>query len=198
MADVQNRAPFGRELTQRVEQFAHGLRRQHGGRLVHDQKPRVDEQAANDLDALPLADRQRMHAAAWIDRQPVALGYFADALRERHERRVTRQRERDVLDDRQRLEQREMLEHHADAELARVRGACDDDRLAFPPHLPGVRLDDAVDDFHQRALARAVLSEHRVNFARPRGERHVAVRDDARVDLGDPAKLDTRVSRRCD
>ena len=45
------------------------------------------------------------------------------------ERRRVGERQRDVLGDRQRLEQREMLEHHADAELARRGRAGDRDRL---------------------------------------------------------------------
>ena len=31
--------------------------------------------------------------------------------------------------------------------------------------VPGIRLDDAVDDLHQRRLAGAVLAEHRVDLA---------------------------------
>jgi hypothetical protein len=49
-----------------------------------------------------------------------------------------------------------MLEDHADAELARTRRIADRDRLGIPADRPGVRLDDAVDDLHQRRLAGAV------------------------------------------
>jgi hypothetical protein len=54
---------------------------------------------------------------------------FATPLDPRDSAPVARtgQRERDVLGDGQRLEQREVLEHHADAELARVRRISDRD-----------------------------------------------------------------------
>ena len=57
VADVQDGATFRRELSQRFEQFAHGLRSENRRRLVHDEQLRIDEQAADDLDALPFADR---------------------------------------------------------------------------------------------------------------------------------------------
>ena len=43
---------------------------------------------------------------------------------------AARQGQRDVLDDGQRLEQREVLEHHADAHRARVRPGCATDTCA--------------------------------------------------------------------
>ena len=138
-----------------------------------------------------------MHEPARIDREPVALGDFRDALGERTEWRLAREREHDVLDDRQRFEQREMLEHHADAQLPRMRGIRDDDRLAFPAHFAGIGLDNAVDDLHQRALAGAVFAEHRVNLARHDGQRNVLVRDDAWIDLGDAAQFDAWTRGRC-
>ena len=64
VADVEDAAAFGREPAQRLEQLAHRLRRQHRRRLVHDQQPRVLQQAAHDLDALALADRHACARAA--------------------------------------------------------------------------------------------------------------------------------------
>jgi hypothetical protein len=55
VADVEDRAAFGRELAQRFEQLAHRLRRQHRRRLVHDEELRRLQQAADDFHALPLA-----------------------------------------------------------------------------------------------------------------------------------------------
>ncbi len=86
-----------------------------------------------------------------------------------------------------RLEQREVLEHHADAELARRRRAADLDGLALPADLALVRPHRAVDDLHQRRLARAVLAQHRVDFAGGDGERHVVVGLHGRVRLLMPA-----------
>ena len=56
-----------------------------------------------------------------IDRQAVALRDLADARRQLAPASMLLvERERDVLGHRQRLEQREVLEHHADAEPARL------------------------------------------------------------------------------
>src|SRR5207302_4689357 len=46
VADIENAAALQGELAQGFEQLAHGLRRQDRGRLVHDEEPRIDEQAA--------------------------------------------------------------------------------------------------------------------------------------------------------
>ena len=123
VADVEDRAALGRQPAQRLEQLLDLLRRQHRGRLVHDQQLRVLQQAAHDLDALALADRQRVHARA-RDR--------AAGRRRRHDLAMRLASAVHVGDARrapsamfsehgQRLEQREVLEHHADAERARGR-----------------------------------------------------------------------------
>ena len=91
--------------------------------------------------------------------------------------------ERDVLGDGEIVEQREMLEHHADAERARVGRAGQLDLLAHPAQFARARLDQAVHDLDQRRLAGAVFAEQRVDFAGIKieidgivgGERAVAV-----------------------
>ena len=74
VADVQDRRAFGRQLAQGGEQDLHLLRGQHRGRLVHDQQLRVLQQAADDLDPLPLARRQIAHEPVGVERQAVGLG----------------------------------------------------------------------------------------------------------------------------
>ena len=108
------------------------LRREHRRRFVHDQQTRVLQQAAHDLHALALAHRQTVHVALRIDIEPVIRRYLADALAERLQVEFIVEGERDVFADRQRIEQRKMLEHHADAELSRRRRTADLDRLAVP------------------------------------------------------------------
>ena len=56
--DVEDGDALGGEPPQRDEEQIGLLRRQHRGRLVHDDEPRLLQQAAHDLDALPLADRE--------------------------------------------------------------------------------------------------------------------------------------------
>jgi hypothetical protein len=131
VADVEDAATFGRERAQRCEQREHRLRGEHRRRLVHDEQPRLLQQAAHDLDALPLPDRHRVHVPPRIERQAVALRDIADARGQRPRVGVV-DREPDVLADGQRVEQREMLEHHADAELARLRRAGEHDLLSHP------------------------------------------------------------------
>ena len=100
-----------------------------------------------------------------IERQAVVARHLRQPRRHGRKALAAVEAERDVLGDGQVLEQREMLEHHADAERARLRRAGELDRLALPAHLAGARLDQAVDDLHQRRLAGAVLAEQRVDLA---------------------------------
>ena len=190
VADVEDAAALVGQAAQRLEELLDRLRRQHRRGLVHDEEARVLQQAAHDLDALPLADRHRVHVAGGVERKSVLRRHVADARRKVVARAIALQRERDVVGDRQRLEQREVLEDHADAEPARARRIGDDDGLAFPRDRPGVGLDRAVDDLHQRRLAGAVLAQHRVDLAGQNREVDAGVGDDARVDLRDAGELE--------
>ena len=100
--------------------------------------------------------------------------------------------ERDVFGDGQRLEQREMLKHHADAETAGMRRALHRHALAAPDDLAGVRPHDAVDDLDQRALAGAVFAEQRVNLVARHGQIDAVVGETPRKLLGDPAQRQIR------
>ena len=117
--DVEDRLAFGAQPLERLEQLVGLLRRQHRGRLVEDDQVRRLQQAADDLDALALADRQVADQRIGIERQAVAVGQRLRLGGDRADRRVVVERQRDVLGRRQRLEQRKMLENHADAELLR-------------------------------------------------------------------------------
>src|SRR5690606_11947081 len=96
--------------------------------------------------------------------------------------------EGDVLRHGQRLEQREVLEHHADAEAARLGGTADMHRRAGPADLARIRLQHAVDDLDQGALAGAVLAEQGMDLARADGEIDTVVRKAAGKGLGDAVK----------
>ena len=90
------------------------------------------------------------------------------------------------------FEQREMLEHHADAEPAGVRRALDRHLLAAPDDLAGVRARDAVDDLDQRALAGAVLAQQRVNLGRADRQIDAVVGETARILFGDAVQRQGR------
>ena len=96
---------------------------------------RIEQQRAHDLDALALAHAQRRDDAARIELQPVSVEHFADLGLELALRNFGVEAERDVLEHRQRLEQREVLEHHADAEPARRARVVDADRLRRPSRI---------------------------------------------------------------
>ena len=80
--DVQHRAAVAGQPAQGHEQLVRLLRRQHRGRLVHDQQPRLLQQAAHDLDALPFTDRQVGHQRGGLQRQAVFARHAGDALAE--------------------------------------------------------------------------------------------------------------------
>ena len=102
--------------------------------------------------------------------------------------------ERDVLGDRQRLEQREVLEHHADAELrAPPPGLCGLVGPAGEAHRARVGPHDAVDHLHQGRLAGAVLAEQRMDLACADGEATLVVGHDRRKRLGDAGELKQRL-----
>jgi hypothetical protein len=192
VADVENAAAFGGELTQRLEQFAHRLRGQHRGRFIHDQQTRTLQQAADDFDALALADRQGVDQPARIDRQPVALRDRLDLFRERGQVRRFGQGQRHILDDGEGLEQRKVLEHHPDAQAACMRGIVDGELLAFPDHRALGGLGHPVDDLHQRRLARAVFPQHGMYLARSDFQVDAVVGDHRRVDLAYAAQFQSR------
>ena len=94
------------------------------------------------------------------------------------------------------LEQREVLEHHADAEPAGVRRALDRHLLAAPDDLAGVGPRDAVDDLDQRALAGAVLAQQRVNLGAADRQIDAVVGETARILFGDAVQRQGRAGHR--
>ena len=166
VADVEDRAALCRELAESGEQAFDLLRGQDGGRLVHDQELGVLKQAADDFDALTLADGQGVDFAPGVERQAVGFGYFDDAAVELPHVGLAFKAQGYVLQHGHAVEQREMLEHHADAETAGGVGIGEGDGLAVPYDLALVGVEHAVDDLDQRALAGAVLAEQRVDFSR--------------------------------
>ena len=192
VADVEDGATLGRELAQGLEQLLDRLRGEHRGGFVHDQQARVLQQAADDLHTLAFAHRQRMHVAARVDGQAVALGYLGDALRQCAQRRPAGQGQRHVLDHAQGLEQREVLEHHAYAQAAGVGRVGDLYFVTFPQHLSGARVRDAVDDLHERGFAGAVLAQDGADLARAHRQVNAVVGDHGRIDLADALELQAR------
>ena len=101
-------------------------------------------------------------------------------------------RQLDVLEHRERRDEAEVLEHHADAVLAGVVRRPDPDDLAVDPDLALVGVVDPVEDLHQRALAGAVLTEQRVHLAGEQIEVDVVVGDQRPEALRDAAGAQQR------
>ncbi len=82
-----------------------------------------------------------------------------------------------------------MLEHHADAQVAGGVGVGHGDRFAFPQHFAFVGMEYAVDDLDKRTLARPVLAQQRVDFARRDRQVHRIVRQNAGEPFADLAEF---------
>ena len=110
----------------------------------------------------------------------------------RREARV--EAKRDVFEHRHRFEQREVLEHHADAEPASRARIGDADGRAVEDDLALVGRDDAVDHLDERRFPRAVLAEERVNLAGLDAQIDVVVRADAGKGFADAGELQAQGS----
>ena len=170
VADIQDRRALRGQLAQGGEQDLGLLRGQDRGRLVHDEQARILQQAADDLDPLPLARRQAGDAAGGVQRQAIGLADLGDAAGQVGARRRVLHPQRHVLGHGQRVEQRKMLEHHGDAGSPRrarigrrVGGAQKRHRAVVGPH-------QAIDHLDQRGLAGAVLAQQGVDLARADGK----------------------------
>ncbi len=194
VGNVEDRAAACGEAAQHLEQLLDLLRRQHRGRLVHDQETRIEQQRAHDLDSLPLADAERRDDPARIELEVIEVEHLVE-LGEQLALGMPRVKtERDVLQHRQRLKQREMLENHADAEAARGAGIGDSDRRAIEQNLAFVRRLDPVNHLDEGRLASPVLAEQRMNLARLDLEMDVVVGAHAGERLADADQLQSQGS----
>ncbi|MPN15273.1 hypothetical protein SDC9_162603 [bioreactor metagenome] len=184
VADVENRAAFAGQTAQHHEQLFDGLWREHRGRLVQNQHARLGEQRADDFHPLHLAHRQGVHRAMRIDLQPVVAGSGLHALDHLGQRNAFVETQPDVFRHGQRIEQAEMLKHHGDAEVPRLLRVADLHRLAIDDDAALVGLDRAVDDLHERGLARPVFAQNGVDFSWKHLQRHPIVRHHGGVSLG--------------
>ena len=178
VADVEDAAAFGGERSQRGEEIRHRLRRQHRRWLVHDEERRLLQQRADDLDALPLRHRQRVHRARRVERQPVALRDFAHPRGHVGGVRAASCAS-EMFSATVSVSNSEKCWNTIAMPRLRARaGLAIDDGLAVPADGPGIGTHDAVDDLHQRRLAGAVLAQHRVDLARCDREVDSVVGDD--------------------
>ena len=121
--------PCALQVAQDPEEMIGLLRREHARGLVQDQDVRAAEQGLEDLDPLLDADRQAGHGRVEIDLEAVValecrhLGAGAPGTVGQGEAAL--RAEQQVLQDRERLDQHEVLVDHADPGLDRVLRALD-------------------------------------------------------------------------
>ena len=121
VGDDHHRQAAGPELAEAGEEGVDLLGGEHAGGLVEDHQPGPRHQHLEDLHPLPLADRQVADEGPGVARQAVAGGGLVDLAAQLgpvEAQALPGQGQGHVLGDRQRRHQPQVLEHHADAELA--------------------------------------------------------------------------------
>mmetsp|Transcript_6590 Transcript_6590/g.27250 ORF Transcript_6590/g.27250 Transcript_6590/m.27250 type:complete len:361 (-) Transcript_6590:4200-5282(-) len=185
---------------QRDEELVGLLRRQHRGRFVEDQDPGAAVQGLQDLQPLQLAHRQvghdgvKGHLQPGLGHQRLELGAHP-GLGGRQEETAFGA-EHDVFQAAQRVDQHEVLVHHANAQGDGLLGVGDLDRLTVDLEGSGIGVVVAVEDGHQRALAGAVFADETMHAAGRDVETDVAVGLDGAKALGNALKADSRRSHR--
>jgi hypothetical protein len=194
VGNVEDRAAARSETAQSLEQLLDLLRGQHGGRFVHDQEPRIEQEGAYDLDALPFADAERGDDPARVEFELIGVEHAVELGEQFALRQARVETERDIFQHGQRLEQREMLEHHPNAEPPRRARIGDASRRPVEQDLALVGSENAVNHLDERGFAGAVLAEQGVDLARLDLEMHIVVGAHAGKRLADANKLQTRGS----
>ena len=196
VGDVEARQPARGEAAEVVEQPTRLQVRERGGRLVEDQHLGLGGDGLQDLHHLLRGRAERAHRRGRIEPLEIEQGEELARLAvqqgevdvpEPLHRLAVRE---DVLGDAQRRHQRELLEDDGDPVAdgflrgrERHRAPVEEDRSL-------VRLVNAGQGEHERALAGAVLPHHRVGLARPDAQVHAVQRAHAREGLHDVARLE--------
>ena len=116
-------------------------------------------QGADDFDALTFAHGEVVHHRLGIHFETVV---FTEATHFRSDflkLHPLGKAQSDVFRHGKRLEEREVLMHHRDPQIAHLRGARHGQRHTVEDDFPFVWRRRAVDDFHERGFAGAVFAE---------------------------------------
>ena len=161
-----------------------------GGGLVHDDELGLHRQSAGDLDHLLLGHRQGGDGPCGIEVETDLAGDGAG--RPPHGRGVDKAQagglaaDEDVLRDRQRGDEVELLVDGDDAQRLGVVRACGRDLAPVEGDRASIRRLGAGQDLQERGLAGPVLAQERHHLARADLEGHVGQRLHAGKALGDP------------
>ncbi len=186
----------GDDVSQLIEQLSRLIGSQNRRRLVKQDDRRIASEAFDDLHSLTQAGGQVANSSVGIDGEPVLVDDLTNADPHCVWIEWSRFAERNVLPDRQRLDQTEVLMDHSYAicrshhriEVVMLLSA-DGDR-------PRVWDDEPDQYFHQRRLTGPVLTEDAVDPAVEQREVDVITRDNAAISLGDTRQLDRRGRQR--
>ena len=172
---------------------------QNAGGLVQDQDVRMAVERLQDFDPLLHADADLLDRGVGIDVQLVFLGQFrqkrARLFQRGHEPCAFLGAKHDVFQNREVLDQLEMLEHHPDAGGDGGLAVGDLGFFAVDEDLARVGLVEPVEDRHQGRFARAVFADDPVDRSRHDADRNILVRLNRPEGLGDSAKLNGRGGR---
>jgi len=177
-----------RAVAQQPQHLVGFLRRQHRRGLVEDQEARLQQELLQDLELLLLPGRQLLRRRVEVEakgrrgHEGSELGAHRGPVDQRRQVAACQQQ---VLGHRHAGHQREMLVHHADAEVARDHGRGDVVLAAVDQHAALLRALVADDTLHERALAGAVLAQQRMHGAGRDGERHLVEGGEAAEALGE-------------
>ena len=187
---VDDRNAPGRELAHHLEQRLTFRSREGGGRLVHDQNPRVERKRLGDLDQLLFPDPELRDAALGVDIDAEAPQERARGLHDAppvddgpEDQRFAAKK--NIVGRRQLGDEVEFLVDDRDARALGVLHAGETNRRSRKPNRAFVFDMDAGEDFHQSAFAGAVLTHQGVHFAAHQVEVYVVHGLDSGERFGD-------------
>ena len=169
VGDEHDRGPGIGELTHDRHQLIRLLRGQHGRRLIEDEDLRLTRQGFDDLHPLLSAHGQILNEGIRVQVEAETRRHLAHrapgALSADNPRRAGRlETQGNRLRDRENRDQHEVLVHHANTRRDRVARPLKRHGRAVDENLTLIGCVHAVQDVHERGLARAILSEQGVNM----------------------------------
>jgi hypothetical protein len=170
VGDEHDAGAGARQPAHDLEEVPAGGHVERGARLVQEEDAGPANECPNDAAGLAIAERQVLDRPGEVDRaaeklaepllrQPPSLPLFDVAPQE------AVGAEPDVVQHRSRAGDEDLLEHGGDPGVERGAGRGEGDPLLVHLHDAGVRLVDAGQDLHERALARAVLAHQREDLS---------------------------------
>ena len=198
MRDVDDGAALRFQAAHQREQPRDVVAPEAARRLVEHEDAAARRKGARDLHELLRGDGERLDARSGVDLVVTELGQRA-GRRVAHPRPVEQAEsrglhpEQDVFHHRQVRSERELLINRRDAGAARLERAARREPPAVDAHRTRVAGERAGEDGHQRALARAVLTDEREDLARADRQVHAVQRHRRAERLLDAAHLEARI-----